>query len=438
MLVRKAASAFALVPAFVLGLATSEAGAVPSFARQTGLACSVCHTEFPQLTAFGRNFKLHGYTQTRADEPPSEELHPTAMPPLSVMLQTSYTHTRDAQPDTQNGTLVLPDQLSLFYAGRISGKAGAFAQLTYDGASDHLSIDNVDIRLVASHGSLAGGLTINNNPTVEDLWNSTPAWGFPFASSGLAPSPSAAAQIDGPLGQQVAGVGAYAVWNNLIYGDVTLYRSFQIGTAQPATSAASNIIDGVAPYWRVAAFRMFGNHDVEVGTYGMQLRRFPGNGASLSGPTDRFLDAAIDGQYQYLRGPHSLTIRSTWIHERQQWDASFPSGLVTNPLDVLRTIRANGTYYYQRHVGGSLGVFSTTGDADSLLYPEESISGSAAGAPDSRGYIAELLYSPWQNTRFALQWVAYSKFNGAIANYDGALRDAAANNTLYVNAWLMW
>ena len=31
-------------------------GAIPSFSRQTGLACNVCHIAFPQLTAFGRLF----------------------------------------------------------------------------------------------------------------------------------------------------------------------------------------------------------------------------------------------------------------------------------------------------------------------------------------------------------------------------------------------
>src|SRR5215472_9313114 len=38
------------------------ARAVPSFARQTGQPCGACHTDFPQLTPFGRSFKLRGYT----------------------------------------------------------------------------------------------------------------------------------------------------------------------------------------------------------------------------------------------------------------------------------------------------------------------------------------------------------------------------------------
>src|SRR5438477_6592271 len=39
-----------------------SARAVPSYARQTGLACEACHTVFPALTAFGRTFKASGYT----------------------------------------------------------------------------------------------------------------------------------------------------------------------------------------------------------------------------------------------------------------------------------------------------------------------------------------------------------------------------------------
>ena len=51
----------------VLGLLTlmalpQAAYAVPSYARQTGLACEACHTVFPQLTPFGRVFKASGYT----------------------------------------------------------------------------------------------------------------------------------------------------------------------------------------------------------------------------------------------------------------------------------------------------------------------------------------------------------------------------------------
>ena len=41
--------------------------AVPSFARQTGLPCSGCHYNPPELNPAGRRFKLLGYVD-RADE----------------------------------------------------------------------------------------------------------------------------------------------------------------------------------------------------------------------------------------------------------------------------------------------------------------------------------------------------------------------------------
>src|SRR5213595_671531 len=39
----------------------------PTYARQTGLACSACHTHFPELTATGRAFKLNGYVFRRSE-----------------------------------------------------------------------------------------------------------------------------------------------------------------------------------------------------------------------------------------------------------------------------------------------------------------------------------------------------------------------------------
>ena len=41
-----------------------NAHAVPSYARQTGMPCAACHTTPPELTPFGRNFKINGYTLT--------------------------------------------------------------------------------------------------------------------------------------------------------------------------------------------------------------------------------------------------------------------------------------------------------------------------------------------------------------------------------------
>jgi hypothetical protein len=424
----------------VFPFASSQA--VPSFSRQTGLTCASCHTIFPELTAFGRNFKRHGYTMIGNTEGQTKRLEIGAFPPISAMVQTSFTALKTRVPDTQNGNALLPDQLSLFYAGRISDNLGAFIQITYEGDDDHFSMDNVDVRFAHQAGdelqNVLYGFTLNNNPTVSDLWNSTPAWGYPYASPDLAPSPAAAAWIDGGFAQQVAGLGAYVCWKDMVYVEGDVYRSFQIGGASPPGVNTENLVKGVVPYWRLALSRQHGEHNVEVGTYGLVARLYPGDGQPLDGQINRFLDTGVDGQYQWFNDTHIVTVHSTWIREKQDWDAAFGANEVSNPSNVLNTFRVDGTYYFQRMVGGTVAYFLTSGDRDPLLYPEDDVQGSRSGSPKSAGFIFEVDFVPWYNTKLLLQYTLYDRFNGAKDNYDGFGRNASDNNALYVNAWLMF
>ena len=59
-----------LVLTSVILLNSPSAEAMPSFSRQTGQACSTCHTQSfgPNLTPFGRDFKLSGYTMGGGSE----------------------------------------------------------------------------------------------------------------------------------------------------------------------------------------------------------------------------------------------------------------------------------------------------------------------------------------------------------------------------------
>lgn len=62
------------VAAFAFLTATSQktARAVPPFARKTDLACSKCHTAFPRLNSFGRQYKLNGYVRDGEKEEQQE------------------------------------------------------------------------------------------------------------------------------------------------------------------------------------------------------------------------------------------------------------------------------------------------------------------------------------------------------------------------------
>jgi len=232
---RTVASALAVLGILLSIALPQSARAVPSFARQTGMACEACHTVWPELTHFGRVFKASGYvldTQKQVRDVTSEReeiLSLASLPPLSLMVQASYTQLATPLPDSagsgksQNGTVAFPQQVSLFYAGKIAPHLGAFIQLTYANDSGTISIDNTDIRFANTQvlpdaQSLIYGLSLNNNPTVQDLWNSTPAFGFPYATSNSAPGIPYASQIDGSRAQDVAGISVYAFWNEALYG----------------------------------------------------------------------------------------------------------------------------------------------------------------------------------------------------------------------------
>ncbi len=421
---------------------------IPSFSRQTKLPCTACHTTFPQLTAFGRLFKLNGYTMTGIEQIratlPDTLLPPTLaldlIPPVSVMAQASLTHLSEEQPGTQNDNVELPDQLSIFVGEAISPKIGTFLQFTYTGVDGAFGMDNADIRY-ASHTTIADkpvifGLTLNNNPTVQDVWNTIPAWSFPFASSAVAPTPVAAPLLAGGLAQRVAGLGGYVFWNNLLYAEVAGYRSAPQGGPHPPDTTAENTLSGVAPYFRVALNKQFGAQSVEVGTYGMRIHQFP---KGVDGATDRFMDLGFDAQYEREAGSMLVTGHATWLREQQAFDASLPAGTVSVSPAELRTWKADiGGFVPTRRVGATLGYFAVSGTTDATLYAPAPVTGSATGSPNSSGFIGQVDFNPWLNTRFSAQYVLYNKFNGSSSSYDGSGRSASNNNPLYLLAWLVF
>ena len=483
---------------------TSPAEALPSFARQTGQPCGACHTDFPSLTPFGRRFKIGGYTlgggnyrttlfpdwtdekkealasfakkmksdagkKSDTGTDGQQDTSNVWVPPISMMTIVGYTHTQAPQDPTgspyKSNDNVVVAPVSLFYGGAITEHIGAFAQVTYNnapfGAPDpqdpnatHLwSWDNVDVRYAntAKLGTVdvIYGITGNNNPTVQDPWNTTPAWGFPFAGSTVAPGPGASTLIDGTLAAHVAGAGAYAFVNDMLYMELSGYRTINYNALNKLginPFDAPGTIDGIAPYWRIAMEPHWGNHWLEFGAFGMSARVHPWN-QGLTDPngffqnvtfaeTDRYTDTAVDAQYQYQGDNYWVTLRGSYIHENQTLDASsLNSG--TNPTNTLNTFRALASLAYgdDNRVVLTGQYFDTQGSSDPTLYGNNP---GCACSPNSNGYIAEIAYIPfvnsqapvwpWANMRVGLQYTYYNKFDG-----DTVL--AHDNNTLFGYIW---
>jgi hypothetical protein len=441
---------------FGLLLASTHSLALPSFARQTGLECVACHLSWLELSTVGRQFKLGGYTLIKpvtSGERPLVSLDKDGNPPvlpLAAFVQVSATHTANTNSaGTDSSTFprqneVVLQQASLFLAGRIAEHLGVFSQWTYDGVAHHSSIDNFDLRAANRYAGsgldVQYGMSLNNSPTMSDIYNSTPVWGFPFSGSPVAAAAPPATLIEGGLAQQVAGLTAYSMWNRTFYAELGGYRtadkSFSfLRTGIDRSTAA--VLQGTAPYWRLALQHDWdeGTHSAMVGTYGLKTKKYP-DPTSPSGLTDGFRDIGVDAQYQYITDAHRVGAQLNYIRETQSLDGTFASEGSSNARLKLSTLNSKVTYYYMAKYGVTLGYQRVRGDSDDALYNTgEPVAGSANGSPNASSYIIELNWLPWRDRRFTLQYTGFRKFNGAKTNYDGFGRNAKDNNTLYLLAW---
>jgi len=450
------AGCLGLFAVLFLPFMTSEpARAVPSFAAQTGQPCSACHVGGfgPQLTPLGRAFKIGGYTQIGGEGPLSHI-------PLAAMAIGSFTHTSTAQPNAaapdfgRNNNVAL-DQVSVFFAGRLNDYMGAFVQGTYDGVGHAFALDNTDLRLTAplalKDTDLRVGLSVNNGPTVQDPYNSTFAWIFPFASSALAPTPTAQPLLTGGLIGNSMGSTIYAWYDRSLYLEAGLYNTYGL-TLLKVTGAALGPggTSNPAPYGRIAYEWNWAGQSAHVGGLVLHSNLNPATGnLTVDGSfgRDSYTDWAVDAGYQFLGdGTHVATIDGIFTHERQNLVGSAGLGTSSQPGNHLDQVRISLAYWYQRTYGLNFGWQNTWGNANPALYAPAPVTGSANGKPNSDAFLIEADWVPFgkedswagplANLKIGLQYTIYTEFNGGGRNYDGFGRNASDNNTLFLYAWL--
>lgn len=455
--------------------------ALPSFARQTGQNCVACHAggQFPELTPYGRMFKLTGYTIGERTNP----LSVMGVAGVSNVADRSKSDAPDA--DFQKNFAPILASSSLFIAGKVTNNIGAFVQTTYDryavsnpdgSFSGHSKADNMDFRyaehLVDGRREWIYGVSVNNNPSISDPWNTAAAW-MQYVP---VPSPTSYQFADGGrtypgfgAGGNIAGVTAYTLWNKTIYAELGFYK-----TANKALSfmragvpqANKTMLSGNNPYWRLALTREWGPHNVMVGTSGMTARVFDaGSDIGDPGNLGRFKNNGIDAQYQYLLDPHTVTVQAAYMRQVQAYSANaisvgppvfFLADGIT-PIDSVHLsdttyiFRTKLSYIYQAKYGGSLGFFNKTGTTNTLSQTSGfdssgqitsansiRVTGNLSGNPATRGSTYEAFWMPKQNVRIGAQYTAYNKFNGTSTNYDGFGRNAKDNNTLFLYAWFAY
>jgi hypothetical protein len=460
-----------------LAVLSSPAQAIPAFNRQTGQNCVACHAggQFPELTAYGRLFKLTGYTI-------GERAFPiAAMAVASSSRVANTSKSDDPAADFQKSGKAILATASLLVGGKLTDNIGGFGQITFDPYATqdengkfhgHSNVDNIDIRfadrLISPQRDLIFGVSVNNNPSVSDPWNTAAAW-MQYVP---VPSPSSSRFIDGSApypgfgaGGNIAGVTAYAFLNQQWYAEWGAYgtsRGLLSFMSAGLNKAATTQLSGLNPYWRLAWNHAWGPHALMVGTSGMVAQVYD-DPLDTSDPSTlhKYTDLTLDAQYQYLLDPNAVTAQFVFTSNQHRLPASMANQSVpyvdtsgnplanTNASNTNHLMRAKLTYVYQARYGGSLGLFNLTGTADTAyLTPGYAPAtappslgdpgGNRTGSPATRGLTLEAFCMPIQNLRVGAQFTGYQRYNGAAQNYDGWGRNASDNNSLFLYTWLAY
>jgi len=408
--------------------------AVPAFAKQTAQSCIACHAggQFPELTPYGRLFKLTAYTI-------GERALPISVMAVAGASRMAKPIQVDASLQENNAGQGLSNPInqsisfetgSLFLAGKVTDNIGGFAQITYDNFAapnstgvntvGHTGADNIDIRyadqIVTRSSNLIYGLSLNNNPSVSDPWNTAGAWMNYVPSTG---GKGSNAYIDATTPYPsngfpgfVTGLNAYAFLNKKYYGELGFYRTANKFLSFMNSGHDASPIKGSNPYWRVAYNKEWGPENLMVGLSGMTSHPYDSvAGVALSDAASYYKSKSngLDMQYQYLLDPHAITVQGVYQHQIT-WPSIQDGG---NALGTNLS-RLKASYTYMAKYGGSLSHFNQSGNF----------------ATATKGNTSEIFFIPVQNIRLGLQYTQYSR----VANIDNP-HDA---NTLRLYGWFAY
>lgn len=426
-----------------------SANAIPIYARQTGQACVTCHLGgmYPQLTTYGRLFKLTGYTMGNRPNLSDLEVQKDA-PPISIWLQMGRGFTNKNNVATTPGDTQNVQAVSLFSGGKITDNIGGFLQWTggNSGGGFSSSIDNSEFRyadrITGPNSDLIYGAYINNHPTVSDVWNNTSNWSVPFMGFFNSASPQAPTPfIDNFAPGDAVGAGAYLYKDNTWYGELGVYKSFTHGIGSvymTAGNAGGTTMLDPSPYYRLAYTKDIGPHSFEVGIHGMISYTHNSSASTIaaaapgatpaadwSGTTNTYRDTAIDGQYQYNLDPHYVGLYARFLHESASYAGDQIGTTVANTSNYLNEGYLRATYVYRAKYGASLAYQNITGSNDPTLNPLNATTGS----PNWSSWTPGVFWTPWQNLRIGYQYIFYTQMAGASGVIPGLTLKPSDYNT---------
>ena len=254
-----------------------------------------------------------------------------------------------------------------------------------------------------------------------------------------------ATMIEGAFAARVGGVGAYTMINDLLYLELTAYRTLafsQQNSLGMDPFDGPGLFGGIAPYWRVALEPHWGSHSLMVGTFGMYLDVHPWLDPSfvtwttaIFPQSDKFTDIGFDTQYQYQGDNYWLTFVAAIFASFSGSTQVFANvcAVRSNPTNLLNSMKLQASFAY----GGDNRIVFTgqyfnlwgTADANPVwrrchrpgchYAQQQRLDGRDRLHPVRR---QQMVGWPWFNARIGLQYIYYNKFDGTTVGAQTIIR----------------
>jgi len=303
-----------VIAAVSIFMTPATSSAMPSFARQTGQPCMTCHFQhIPKLNAFGRNFKLNGFTDASVDLIEDDNLSlPGPMVPLAFITKIRYMKTEarnssGVKSGTERGEWQIPDEAVLMLAGRAGEHLGYGFELSNG------KVGNAKLVFPVYKGDITAGFTLHTTD------GHGPATAMELFNTGILPSQRGfesrreafAAQkvLWNGWGGKSTGAGAYA-GSDMFMVYVTAWAPYWGVEDKIDTGSDMSV------YYRAAVTPTVGDWNLMFGVAGAsgetKCVECEGSGATVvtSTETDMIM---IDTQAQGEIGGMTLEINASWV-----------------------------------------------------------------------------------------------------------------------------
>jgi len=381
--------------------------AVPSYARQVQKPCTACHTIWPNLNQYGRQFKVKAYTDVseKWEMVNKDNLNLTTIFPFSArILYFPENRVETNNPSfAQSSTTI--DSVQLFIATRAYDYAGVFASAEWSPDTDTVGVPTAKLafQYPLGEGNTIGLVAFKGLSSAADPFNSlggrdrSLAWGDESAPLILTAGWTFDFSSEGNVGTVLHG---YFLGNRLYAAVGALRGGLSADASGGSLINSATTVSDTDPndlYSRIAWDQKLSNGAITFGAVyydGKQrISATPGPVVPYDSKVKRtYIDLSLEQNYGE---DHMLEVQ-----------ALYGGGKETNAFGGGEERKFDGyylegSYFYDRMIG-VVAAMNTIKFKDGLV--SDSGISPTFGVDKVDSWLLSLNYLPWLNTKFALQY----------------------------------